>query len=178
MSSSATPGVSHSIRFLDIDEAEWDRIVDTNLKGLFVMLRAVIPGMVERRAGRVVSIGSISSKAAYPRFAHYTASKFGALGLAQVVAAEVAPFNVTINTVCPGVMKTPMQHSLVSQMLVTEGGDFATEEAAESWFTSQLPLGRPQPVEDVAEMVAYLASDLGRNMTGGSYHVDGGMTPR
>jgi meso-butanediol dehydrogenase / (S,S)-butanediol dehydrogenase / diacetyl reductase len=171
-------GVSHSIRFLEIDEAEWDRIVDTNLKGLFIVLRAVIPGMVERRIGRVVSIGSISSKAAYPRFAHYTASKFGALGLAQVVAAEVAPFNVTINTVCPGVMNTPMQHSLVKQMLVSEGGDFASEEEAEAWFISQLPLGVAQPAEDVAEMVAYLASDLARNMTAGSYHVDGGMTPR
>lgn len=171
-------GVSHSIPFLDIDEAEWDRIVDTNLKGLFIMLKAVIPGMVNRRYGRVVSIASISAKAAYPRFAHYTASKFGALGLAQVVAQEVAPFNVTINSVCPGVMNTPMQKSLVQQMLVSEGGNFATEEEAEAWFTSQLPQGRSQPVEEVAEMVAYLASDLARSMTAGSYHVDGGMTPR
>jgi NAD(P)-dependent dehydrogenase (short-subunit alcohol dehydrogenase family) len=171
-------GVSRSIAFLEIDEAEWDRVVDINLKGLFITLRTVVPGMVQRRAGRVVVIASISSKQAYPRFAHYNASKFGALGLVQTVAAEVAAHNVTLNTVLPGVMQTPMQRQLVEQMLKRNGGEFETAEDAEAWFNTQLPLGAPQPVEDVAEMVAYLGSDLGRHMTAGSYHVDGGMAPR
>jgi NAD(P)-dependent dehydrogenase (short-subunit alcohol dehydrogenase family) len=171
-------GVSRSIAFLEIDEGEWDRVLQINLKGLFITLRAVVPRMVQRRAGRVAVIASISSKHAYPRFAHYNASKFGALGLAQTVAAEVAAYNVTVNSVLPGVMETPMQRQLVEQMLKRNGGEFETMEEADAWFNDQLPLGAPQPVEDVAEMVAYLTSDLGRHMTGGSYHVDGGMTPR
>jgi NAD(P)-dependent dehydrogenase (short-subunit alcohol dehydrogenase family) len=170
-------GVSRSIDFLEIDEAEWDRVLDVNLKGLFICLRTVLPGMVERERGRVVNISSISAKAAYPRFAHYTASKFGGLGLVQTVAAEVARYGITVNSVLPGVMDTPLQRRLVEEM-VAAGGEFESVEKAEAWFAEMLPLGSPQPVEDVAEMVAFLASDHGRHMTAASYHVDGGITPR
>jgi NAD(P)-dependent dehydrogenase (short-subunit alcohol dehydrogenase family) len=170
-------GVSRSIDFLDVDEAEWDRVLDINLKGLFNTLRTVLPGMVERERGRVVSISSISAKVAYPRFSHYNASKFGGLGLVQTLAAEMAQYGITINSVLPGVMNTPLQRRLVEEM-VASGGEFDTVEKAETWFSEMLPLGRRQPVEDVAEMVAYLASEKGRNLTAGSYHVDGGLAPR
>jgi meso-butanediol dehydrogenase / (S,S)-butanediol dehydrogenase / diacetyl reductase len=170
-------GVSQSIHFLDISEKDWDRVIDINLKGLFITLRTVVPKMVRRRRGRVVYVGSISSKVAYPRFAHYNASKFGGLGLAQTVAAEVAQHNITVNTVCPGVMDTPMQRDLVRQM-VEENDEFETVEQAEKWFDDMLPLGAPQPVEDVASMVLYLASEKARHITGASFHVDGGIAPR
>lgn len=77
-------GVSQSIDFLKMNEHEWDRVIEINLKGLFVTMRSVVPRMVERRKGRVVHIGSISSKVGYARFAHYTASKFGGLGLSPM----------------------------------------------------------------------------------------------
>lgn len=170
-------GVSQSIHFLDLSEKDWDRVIDINLKGLFLTLKTVIPRMVPRRRGRVVYVGSISSKVAYPRFAHYNASKFGGLGLAQTVALEVAQHNITVNTVCPGVMDTPMQRDLVRQM-VDENDEFETVEQAEKWFDNMLPLGAYQPVEDVADMVVYLASDKARHITAASFHVDGGVAPR
>ncbi|MCW2528723.1 MAG: hypothetical protein JWM76_3583 [Pseudonocardiales bacterium] len=170
-------GISQSIPFLEIGEGDWDRVIDVNLKGLFVSLRTVIPRMVTRRRGRVVYVGSISSKVAYARFAHYNASKFGGLGLAQTVAAEVAQYNITVNTVCPGVMDTPMQRDLLRQM-VEKNDEFDTLEQAEKWFADMLPLGAPQPVEDVADMVIYLASEKGRHITAASFHVDGGIAPR
>lgn len=169
-------GVSQSVDLLRIEEKDWDRVLGVNLKGFFATLHAVLPGMAERRRGRVVYIGSISSKSAYPRFAHYTASKFGGLGLAQVAALEMARYGVTVNTVAPGVMDTPLQRGLVRQMV--EENDFPDEAAAEKWFDDMLPLGGPQPVEDVAEMVAYLASEKARHITAASFHVDGGITPR
>lgn len=170
-------GVSQSVHFLELTEKDWDRVLEINLKGLFLTLKTVIPRMVPRRRGRVVYVGSISSKVAYPRFAHYNASKFGGLGLAQTVALEVAEHNITVNTVCPGVMDTPMQRDLVRQM-VEENDEFETVEQAEKWFDDMLPLGSYQPVEDVADMVIYLASDKARHITAASFHVDGGVAPR
>jgi NAD(P)-dependent dehydrogenase (short-subunit alcohol dehydrogenase family) len=170
-------GISQSIHFIDMTEKDWDRVLEVNLKGLFLTMHSVIPRMVERRRGRVVYVGSISSKVAYPRFAHYNASKFGGLGLAQTVAAEVAQYGITVNTVCPGVMDTPMQRDLVRQMVETNE-EFDTLEQAEQWFANMLPLGAPQPVDDVAEMVVYLASERARHITGASFHVDGGIAPR
>ena len=171
-------GVSKPVPFLELSEAEWDRVLDVNLKGVFITLRAVLPGMAARRRGRVVNIGSISSKQPYPNFAHYGASKFGALGLSQTVAAEMAQYGVTINTVCPGIMETPLKDGLIREMLAGDRAQFSSEEEAKEWFKGLVPLGAAQPVEDVAELVAFLASDHARHMTGGSYHIDGGMVPR
>jgi NAD(P)-dependent dehydrogenase (short-subunit alcohol dehydrogenase family) len=170
-------GVSRRVVFLDLPEAEWDRVVAVNLKGVFNTCRAVLPGMVERRSGRVVNIASILGKTGEEGFAHYAASKFGVIGLTQTVAAEMAPYGITANAVCPGIVDTPMWADLYKDALA-QSDMFSSEDDVRAFVVSRIPLGRTQPAEDIAEMVAFLASDLGRNMTGGSYHVDGGMVPR
>jgi NAD(P)-dependent dehydrogenase (short-subunit alcohol dehydrogenase family) len=170
-------GVSRFVAFLDIDEAEWDRVIDINLKGVFLSCRAVLPGMIQRRYGRVINIGSILSKMGEGNFSHYSASKFGVLGLTQAIASEVAPHDITANTVCPGIVFTPLWEDLFRE--VVEGANpYSNAEEVKDDIGRQIPLGRPQAPEDIAEMVAYLASDLARNMTGGSYHVDGGRVMR
>jgi meso-butanediol dehydrogenase/(S,S)-butanediol dehydrogenase/diacetyl reductase len=170
-------GLSRFVSFLDLDEAEWDRVLAVNLKGVFNSCRAVLPGMVARSRGRVINLASILAKVGEPNFAHYSASKFGVIGLTQSLAAEMAPHNITVNAVCPGIVDTPMWTDLYTQAI--EGSDlWSSADEVRSWVTARIPLGRTQPPEDIAEMVAYLASDLARNMTGGSYHVDGGMVPR
>jgi NAD(P)-dependent dehydrogenase (short-subunit alcohol dehydrogenase family) len=170
-------GVSSVVPFLVLDEAEWDRVLEINLKGTFVTCRAVLPGMVARKQGRVVNMSSILGKAGEANFAHYSASKFGVIGLSQSLAAEMAPHGITVNTVCPGIVDTPMWTDLYAAAI--EGSDqFSSEQDVRDFVVSRIPLGRTQSPEDIAEMVVFLASDLARNMTGGSYHVDGGMQPR
>jgi NAD(P)-dependent dehydrogenase (short-subunit alcohol dehydrogenase family) len=170
-------GVSRRVEFLDLPESEWERTLSVNLTGVFNTCRAVLPGMAQRRAGRVVNISSILGKLGEAGFAHYSASKFGVIGLTQAIAAEMAPFGVTANTVLPGIVETPMWDALYEDA-VAQSDLFSSEDDVRAFVLSRIPLGRTQTPEDIAEMVAFLASDLGRNMTGGSYHVDGGMVPR
>lgn len=167
-------GISQFKALLEMTEADWDRVLTVNLKGAFLMCRAVLGGMKDRGAGRVINIGSLLSKLGNENFSHYAASKFGVLGFTQSIAAEFAPFNITANCVIPGLVWTPMW-SGPGGMAETF---FSSQEDAKNFHKSYTPLGRGQTPEDVAEMVAFLASEKGRNMTGGSYHVDGGAAPR
>jgi len=170
-------GISRRAEFLDLSESEWERTLSVNLTGVFNTCRAVLPGMAQRRSGSVVNISSILGKMGEAGFAHYSASKFGVIGLTQAIAAEMAPLGVTANTVLPGIVETPMWDALYEDA-VAQSDLFSSEDDVRAFVLSRIPLGRTQAPEDIAEMVAFLASDLGRNMTGGSYHVDGGMVPR
>jgi NAD(P)-dependent dehydrogenase (short-subunit alcohol dehydrogenase family) len=90
-------------RFLDLDEAEWDRVMNINLKGVFLTCRAVLPGMVERkRGGHVINIRSVLNKLGEPNFSHYAASKFGVLGLTQSIAKVMAQYDIIAKTIRPG----------------------------------------------------------------------------
>ena len=84
-------GVSRFVDFVDIDEAEWDRVIDINLKGVFVTTRAVLPKMIERECGRIVSVASVCGKIGAPKFSHYSASKLGVIGLSQAIAPKSRP---------------------------------------------------------------------------------------
>ncbi len=165
-------GVSKSIPFHEIDEAEWDRVHDVNVKGVFLTTRAVVPHMMSRRADSIVSISSMVGKEAIPLFVHYSASKFAVIGLTQGLAKEMAPYGVRVNAVCPGVVRTPLWDPLLDQLAENKG---ITREEAWGEFVADIPLGRPQELEDIGEAVAFLASDLARNMTGQGINVTGGQ---
>jgi meso-butanediol dehydrogenase/(S,S)-butanediol dehydrogenase/diacetyl reductase len=165
-------GVSRSLPFVDIDEAEWDRVFDVNVKGVYLACRAVVPHMMQRRYGKIVNISSMVGKEAIPLFVHYSASKFAVLGLTQGLAKEMAPYDVNVNAVCPGVVRTPLWEPLLDQLSATKG---ITRDEAFDEFVSGIPLGRPQEPEDIGEVVAFLASDRARNMTGQGVNVTGGM---
>jgi meso-butanediol dehydrogenase/(S,S)-butanediol dehydrogenase/diacetyl reductase len=165
-------GVSKSVPFHELDEAEWDRVNDVNAKGVFLTTRAVVPHMMERRSGSIISISSMVGKEAIPLFVHYSASKFAVIGLTQGLAKELAPYDINVNAVCPGVVRTPLWEPLLDQL--SENKRISREEA---WgeFVEGIPLGRPQDPEDIGEVVAFLASERGRNMTGQGVNVTGGM---
>jgi len=165
-------GVTKWQPFIEITEMDWDRVIDINLKGHFLAARAVVPGMIQRRSGRIINLGSVTSKRGYANAIPYCISKFGVMGFTQGLAAELAPYDITVNTVCPGIVMTPLHDGLVEDMAKQRGVAF---EQAKRDFVSWVPLNRPQEPADVANMVAYLASDYGHNLTGGTYHVDGGM---
>jgi meso-butanediol dehydrogenase/(S,S)-butanediol dehydrogenase/diacetyl reductase len=165
-------GVSKSVPFHELDEAEWDRVNDVNSKGVFLCCRAVVPHLMERRSGCIVNISSMVGKEAIPFFIHYCASKFAVIGLTQGLAKELAPYDVNVNAVCPGVVRTPLWDPLLDQLSATKS---VSREAAWQEFIDGIPLKRPQEPEDIGEVVAFLASDRARNMTGQGVNVTGGM---
>jgi meso-butanediol dehydrogenase / (S,S)-butanediol dehydrogenase / diacetyl reductase len=165
-------GVSKRVPFLEMTENEWDRVLDINLKGQFLTARAVIPRMLVRDYGRIINMSSVAGKQAAPCFSHYSTSKFGVMGLTQSLASEFAKTGITVNAVCPGIVDTPLHDRILAD--IAKAGGLSIEDALRA-FHGFIPQGRPQTAEDVARMVVFLASDMARNMTGGSYHVDGGI---
>lgn len=165
-------GVSKSVPITDLDEAEWDRVNDVNIKGVFFSVKSVIPHMIGRRYGKIITISSMVGKEGIPLFSHYCASKFAVIGLTQALAKELAPHNINVNAVCPGVVRTPLWDPLLKQLSANKG---ITEAEAWAEFVSGIPFARPQEPEDIGEAVAFLASDRARNITAESANVSGGQ---
>lgn len=165
-------GVSKSVPFHELDVAEWDRVNDVNIKGVFISCRAVIPHMISRRYGKIVNISSMVGKEGIPLFVHYCASKFAVIGLTQALAKEVARHNINVNAVCPGVVRTPLWDPLLQQLSKNKN---ISEEEAWGEFVGGIPFKRPQEPEDIGEAVAFYASDRARNITAAAENVSGGQ---
>lgn len=142
------------------DEA-WHRVIDTNLNGTFYCSRAVLRAMVRKRWGRIINIGSVTGVRGSAGQANYSASKAGIIGLTKALAKEVATRNVTVNTVTPGYFETDTTGVL-------------TKKQKDYWL-SIIPQGRFGEVDDVANLVAFLADDRAKYITGQVISVDGGM---
>ena len=142
------------------DEA-WHRVIDINLNGTFYCTRAVLRGMVRRRWGRIINIGSVVGLRGNPAQTNYTASKAAVIGFTKALAKEVATRNITANVVAPGYFET-------------ETTSVLTQEQKDYWL-SVIPQGHFGEADDVAHMVAYLADDRAKYITGQVISVDGGM---
>ncbi len=165
-------GVSKHVPLPEMSEAEWDRVLDINLKGQFLVTRSLIGGMIARDYGRIINLGSVCSKRGFADFSHYCASKFAVMGFTQSIAAEFAATGITANTVCPGIVMTPLHDGIIKEMAAASATPL--DEAIRN-FVSLVPQGRPQMPADIGRMVAFLAASEAGTMTGGTYHVDGGM---
>jgi len=156
---------------VEITEADWDRVIDVNLKGVFFGMKYLLPHMLERGGGSIVNVASQAGKRGNRYIAHYNASKAGVISLTQTAALEAAP-NVRVNCVCPGIINTDLQeqeYDFVSRLTVK-----SREEIKGEWIES-MPLARFQEVDDVADAVLFLASDDARQTTGEALNVSGGM---
>ena len=149
---------------VDVTEADWDAMMDVNLKGLFFVTQAVGRGMLERGYGRVVSLSSQASLVGIPRHAVYSASKGAVNTLTKVLALEWSPFGVTVNAVAPTFVRTPGTAERL------DDPDFAKD------VLSRIPVGRFGTTSDVAAAVIYLASPAAGLVTGTVLTVDGGWT--
>lgn len=160
-----------SQRFIDIKEDDWDRIGDVNVKGVYLVTRPVLSHMVNRQYGKIINISSNASKEGIPNLSLYAATKYAVIGLTQALANEYAEFDLNINAVCPGVVRTPLWEAQLSEVSrnVGKSSDVFFQELCEL-----IPFKRPQSPEDIAAVVAFLASDLAKNITGQSINVTGG----
>lgn len=156
---------------IEITEADWDRVIDVNLKGVFLGMKCVLPHMLERGSGSIVNIASQAGKRGNRFIAHYNASKAGVISLTQTAALEAAP-TVRVNCVCPGVINTDLQEQEYEVVSRLTG---KSRDAIKSEWIESMPLGRFQEIEDVAEAVLFLASDDSRQTTGEALNVSGGM---
>ena len=156
-------GIFPSARLEEMTEADWDGVHDVNLKGLFLMVKAVMPQMVKQRYGRIVATSSITGNVTgYPGWVHYGATKAGVNGFIRTAAIELAPHNVTINCVEPG--------SIMTDGMARLGEDYIRRTEA------CIPMGKLGEPEDVAYAMLFLASDEAGYITGQSIVVDGGQT--
>ena len=157
----------------DISEQEWDWVVGVDLKGVFLCSQAAAPLLRQSGRGRIVNLSSDAGKVGFPKIAPYVAAKHGVIGLTKSLAAELAPFKVTVNCICPvGTPETTMGQDVL-RMKVRSAGVSAEQLMAAT--AANVPLGRSGTVEDVVHAVMFLLSDAAAFLTGGTIDVDGGL---
>jgi 3-oxoacyl-[acyl-carrier protein] reductase len=154
-------GLTRDMLALRMKDEDWAKVLDVDLAAPFRLARAALRGMLRRRAGRIVSIGSIVGATGNPGQANYAAAKAGLIGMTKALAQEVASRGITVNAVAPGFIATPMTDGL------------SDEQKAR--LSQAIPLGRLGTPADVAAAVLYLASDEAGWVTGATLHVNGGM---
>lgn len=154
-------GITRDTLLMRMKEADWDDVININLKGVFNCTKAVTRQMMKQRSGRIINMASVVGIAGNPGQANYVAAKAGVIGLTKSSARELAARNITVNAVAPGFIETDMTGELSDDM--------------KSEMLKGIPLGRPGKPEDVASLVSFLASDESSYMTGQTFNVDGGM---
>ena len=154
-------GIASDGLLVRMKERQWDDVIDTNLKGAFNCMKIAGRVMMKQRSGRIINITSVVGVTGNPGQVNYAASKAGMIGLTKSAAKELAPRGITVNAVAPGYVETEMTADLSG-----------TVRAA---MLDLIPLGRPATPEDVAQVVAFLASEKAAYITGQVIHVNGGM---
>jgi len=154
-------GLTRDNLLMRIKDADWDAVLDANLRGAFASIRAASRGMMKRRWGRIINIASIVGITGNKGQANYAASKAGLIGLTKSVAKELASRNILCNAVAPGFIETDMTSAMTAE--------------ARTAMSAQIPLERLGKPEDIAGMVAFLASEHAAYITGQVFVVDGGM---
>ncbi len=154
-------GITRDNLLMRMGDAEWDDIIDTNLRSVFRLSRAVMRGMMKAKGGRIINISSVVGVAGNGGQTNYAAAKAGMIGFTKALAREIGSRNITVNCVAPGFIDTDMTRAL-------------TEDQQKALLSS-IPLARLGSVEDIAAAVGYLASPAAGYVTGTTLHVNGGM---
>ncbi|MED4202616.1 3-oxoacyl-[acyl-carrier-protein] reductase [Neobacillus mesonae] len=154
-------GITKDNLLMRMKEEEWDDVININLKGVFLMTKAVTRQMMKQRKGRIINIASIVGVSGNPGQANYVAAKAGVIGLTKTTAKELASRNITVNAIAPGFITTDMTDKL--------------PEDVRSEMLKQIPLARLGEPKDIAKAAAFLATDDAAYITGQTLHIDGGM---
>ncbi len=154
-------GITRDTLIMRMKDEDWDAVMDTNLKSIFRLSRAVIRGMMKARYGRIVNVGSVVGSMGNAGQVNYSAAKAGLIGLTKSLAQEVGSRGITVNCVAPGFIDTDMTKALADEQ--------------RNALTARIPAGRLGMPEDIAHAVAFLASEGAGYVTGATLHVNGGM---
>ena len=154
-------GVTRDNLMMRMSDNEWNAVINTNLSSIFKMSKECVRGMMKKRWGRIISIGSVVASAGNPGQANYCAAKAGVIGFSKSLAYEVSTRGITVNVVAPGFIATDMTDKLTDEQ--------------KSFIAAKIPSGQMGEPADIAEAVAFLASDGARYITGQTLHVNGGM---
>ena len=158
-------GVEKRADFWDVTEADYDFVLDVNLKGLFFMTQAAVRYLMQaKRPGKIINISSVHEELPFPHFTSYCASKGGLKMITRNLSIELAPLNITINNIAPGAIETPINKNLLNDPVKLKS------------LLENIPLRRLGKPEDVASIAAFLASDESSYVTGTTFVVDGGLT--
>jgi ketoreductase len=166
-------GISGLNKIDDPDDALWYDIVDTNLNGMYLLTKEVLRHMPHHQGGRVINISSVLGKFGVPGYTAYCATKHGMIGFTRALALEVAERGITVNSICPGWVDTAMAAQGISQTAALQG---ITPEQFKAQAVAAVPIQRFIDADEVAELVCYVASDLGRAITGQALNICGGQT--
>jgi 3-hydroxybutyrate dehydrogenase len=169
-------GLQHVSRVEDFAEGKWDLLLDVMLKGPYLLTQAVLPRMRAAGFGRIVHIGSIHSLVASPFKSAYVAAKHGLLGLSKVTALETADADITVNTICPAYIRTPLVDAQIKSQAQLHG--ITEQEVIDRIMLEPMPKKKFITVEEVAATIEFLASPHARNITGQTIVIDGGWTAR
>ena len=168
--------VSGKKNLWETEDEEWLREIDVNLNGVYNFCKAVAKVLVEQgQGGRMINISSLAGRLAQPQYGGYTPAKFAVIGLTQMLALELAPYNVTVNAICPGSTDTDMMDGTFRRTGERMGVPFEMIKQGVKRF---VPLGRQAEPAEIASVVAYLASPAASYITGQSISVDGGIGMR
>jgi len=154
-------GITRDGLLVRMSDDQWDTVMDVNLKGVFRCTKLAAKAMMRQRSGRIINVTSVVGVTGNPGQANYVAAKAGLIGLTKAVAKELSSRGITVNAVAPGFIETDMTEDLT--------------DAAKQAMLGQIPLGRAGSPEDVAAVIAFLASDAAAYITGQTVHVNGGM---
>lgn len=161
----ASAGIAPYEACVDIDLEAWRKVIDVNLTGTFLCIQGVIPGMLDAGWGRIVTVSSAAGQWGTARMAHYSAAKGGVIALTKALARELGPSGITVNTVPPGVIDTPMSRSAQAD------GNIPSDEVV----AMRIPLGRKGSADEIAAVCAFLCTEDAAYITGQVYAVNGGM---
>ena len=167
-------GIQHVAAIEQFEEDHWEQLISVMLTGAFLLTKAVIPKMRAQQFGRIINIGSIHSLIASPYKSAYVAAKHGALGLSKVAALETAGANITVNTICPAYIRTPLVEQQIKAQALLHG--ISEQEVIEKIMLAPMPKQVFITVEEVAAAIQFLISDAARNITGQTIVIDGGWT--
>ncbi|WP_305857227.1 3-hydroxybutyrate dehydrogenase [Balneatrix alpica] len=169
-------GLQHVSRLEDFPPEKWALLIQIMLTGVAMLTQALLPGMRERGFGRIINVGSIHSLVASPYKSAYVAAKHGLLGFSKVVALETADTDITINTLCPSYVKTPLVEQQIAAQAKENG--ITPEQVVSEIMLKPMPKGVFISLDELAGIAAFLISDCARNITGQTITVDGGWTVR